>query len=62
METPVEQQKRPFAPTESTADDMVKLVRKLRWMGMDDEAEQLLRELRAKEPADCVLAAPRDTD
>jgi len=42
--------------------ELVKLVRKLRWMGMDKEAEVLENALHRFTPADSVLAAPRETD
>ena len=42
----------------------VKLIRKLRWIGMDDEAAQVRVRLteNATRPADSVIASPRDTD
>jgi len=63
MEMPLEQQ--PDKPAgDSTSNELIKLVRKLRWVGMDEEAERLLRKLKRgnAESADSVLAAPRDTD
>ncbi len=41
-----------------------RLIRKLRWMGMEEEAERAQTELAecGFRPADSVLAAPRDTD
>jgi hypothetical protein len=48
---------------ESGANDLVKRIRKLRWMGMEDEAERLQAELTRKcAAADSVIATPRDTD
>lgn len=47
-----------------TSNEIVRLVRKLRWVGMEEEAEQLLKELEQR-PAmavDTVLASPRETD
>ncbi len=47
-----------------TADEAVRLIRKLRWIGMDNEAEALQIQLalgRAR-PSDSVLAVPHDTD
>lgn len=44
--------------------DLTVRIRKLRWMGMEDEARALERELKSA-PAietDSVLAAPRNTD
>lgn len=49
--------------TESWANDLVKRIRKLRWMGMEDEAEQLQQELtRRCTDGDTVVATPRETD
>jgi len=48
---------------ESRADDLVKRIRKLRWMGMEREAEELQTELtRRSAAADSVIATPRETD
>ncbi len=44
------------------ADELVRLIRKLRWIGMDRDAEALQDLLETPEAADCVLAAPLDTD
>ncbi len=41
--------------------ELVKRIRKLRWIGMDDEAQTLQRALDPQE-ADSVLAMPCDTD
>ena len=40
----------------------VRMIRKLRWIGSEDEARQLELELRSVRGSDSVLAAPRDTD
>ena len=44
--------------------EWAKLIRKLRWIGMDEEAQKLQRELAEREAAaeDSVVATPRDTD
>jgi hypothetical protein len=60
MQTPIEQQAPPGAAEHTN--DLIKLVRKLRWMGMDAEAAQVEKALREASPADSVLAAPHDTD
>jgi hypothetical protein len=50
-------------PSESKVDDLVKRIRKLRWMGMEEEAQHLQAELtRRCAEADSVIATPRDTD
>jgi hypothetical protein len=43
-------------------DQVVKRIRKLRWIGMEQEAERLRMALGHVTPGDCVLADPRDTD
>ena len=45
-------------------DEQVKLLRKLRWIGADEEAERVVRDLKRHDApaADSVLATPRDTD
>jgi hypothetical protein len=45
-----------------TASQLAKRIRKLRWMGMEDEAKRLQAALDRLEHAECVLATPRDTD
>jgi hypothetical protein len=53
------------AEDESRANDndLVRRIRKLRWMGLEDEAERLQRELtRRCADSDCVIATPRETD
>ena len=42
--------------------ELVKLIRKLRWIGMEREAERLQTVLCRIPAADSVLAAPQDTD
>ena len=44
--------------------ETIKLIRKLRWIGMEDEAQKLERELAEREDAaaDSVVATPRETD
>lgn len=42
--------------------ELVKLVRKLRWIGMEKEATQMQIELRRVHPAASLLAGPFDTD
>ena len=46
------------------SDELVKLIRKLRWAGMEGEAEKMrnLLTLRRVPPADSVVATPRETD
>jgi hypothetical protein len=46
-----------------TANELVKLIRKLRWMGLEREAEKVENQLTLrKAQADSVIAASRETD
>jgi hypothetical protein len=46
------------------ASELVKRIRKLRWIGLDDDADRVQAELNARglPAADSVIAMPRDTD
>jgi hypothetical protein len=45
------------------SNDMIKRIRKLRWIGMEDEAREVQRSLRnISSSRDLVLADPSDTD
>ncbi len=51
------------AEGEGGTNELVKRIRKLRWMGLDEEAERLQHELtRRCADADSVIATPRETD
>ena len=52
------------SPEQKSAAELVKRIRKLRWMGMEDEAHLVQVELasRGLVPAVPVIAIPRDTD
>jgi hypothetical protein len=65
METPLRQQKPLDVSAEQTVStEFVRLIRKLRWMGMEDEAERVQMQLALGRvpPSESVLAVPRDTD
>jgi hypothetical protein len=47
---------------ERTSDEIVKLIRKLRWIGLDAEANALSAKLRGIELGCSTLYMPRDTD
>jgi hypothetical protein len=49
---------------ESTSSELLKLVHKLRWAGMEEEAERLLKKLKHGQtpPKDSVVATPTETD
>ena len=51
------------AAEQRASNNLIRLIRKLRWMGMDDEAKRMQIELMQRAVAeDSVLARPRDTD
>ena len=65
MEKRDDQQRPPESLAEQRASsELVKLVRKTRWMGLEDEAEKMENQLIQREAAaaDSVLAMPSDTD
>ncbi len=69
MEMRSEQQQKPpdtsnTASTLKASNELIKLIRKLRWMGMEEEAKGLQQELtrRHATTADSVLATPAETD
>jgi len=65
MEMLLGQPKPPDVSAEQRAsNELVKLIRKLRWMGKDKEAESAQMQLARCRvpPADGVLAGPHDTD
>jgi hypothetical protein len=42
--------------------EVLHLIRKLRWMGMEEEAEEVQMKLRDTTPAGGVITTPRETD
>ena len=56
------QERRDLSVEEPTGSEVVKRIRKLRWLGLDEEVEQLKVVLRGVDPGDTVLADPGDTD
>jgi len=44
------------------SNDLIKRIRKLRWIGMEDEAREVQGSLRSISSRDLVLAGPCDTD
>jgi hypothetical protein len=56
-------EEQPIVPTdEKVSNDLVKQIRKLRWIGMDGEARFLQIALRHMRAADVVLGVPSETD
>jgi hypothetical protein len=65
VETPLEHQKPPdSSPLHRASNELIKLIRKLRWMGREQEAQGLQQELtrRGATAGDSVLATPHETD
>jgi len=52
----------PLSADEQVSRDLVNRIRKLRWMGMQQEAEELQLTLCRVPHSDCVIVVPRDTD
>jgi hypothetical protein len=57
-------QHKPADGEHRTSNELVKLIRKLRWMGLEQEAEKVENQLSSRkvEAADSVIAASRETD
>jgi hypothetical protein len=55
METPTKQ-----APPASS--EIAKLIRKLRWVGLEEKAEQLEKELEQRAVTDTVVSIQNETD
>jgi len=64
MEMPLEQEPPDGSTGEGSSNELIKLVRKLRWVGMEEEADRLLKKLKRGHAAtaESVLATPRETD
>ena len=54
----LEQQKHPDLSARQHANELIRLIRKLRWMGMEEDAERVC----GAQPTDSVLVASRETD
>jgi hypothetical protein len=58
-----EHQKPPDGSARQQADKLIRQIRKLRWMGMEEDAKKVQAEVaQCGEPAESVLAASRETD
>ena len=64
METPRKQKLSDTSARQRPSNELVKLIRKLRWLGMEEEAQGLQKELerRRATAADSVLATVAETD
>lgn len=56
------QERPPAAAEERASHELVMRILKLRWMGMENEAEQIEAALRRVEPSCTLIAGPFDTD
>ena len=52
----------PAKLTPAASSERVKLIRKLRWVGLEEKAEQLEKELEQQPATDTVLATQSETD
>ena len=65
MDTHLDQTKAPIVtPEQRASNELIKLITKLRWMGLDEEADCIERTLlsRSVEAGHSVLAEPQETD
>jgi hypothetical protein len=64
METPGKRQPSDTSARQRASNELVTLIRKLRWLGMEEEAQGLQNELerRCAMAADSVLATAAETD
>jgi hypothetical protein len=64
MAMPLEQQAPDASAVHKASNELVKLIRKLRWIGLDEKAQGLESELarRRTTAADSVLATTAETD
>jgi hypothetical protein len=51
-----------FAARQVEVDELKHLIHKLRWMGLEQEAETACARLSRLSPATTILAGPHDTD
>jgi len=51
-----------FSTGQVEVDELKHLIRKLRWMGLDQEAETVCARLSRISPAAIILSGPHDTD
>jgi len=47
---------------QQVSSDLAERIRKLRWLGMQREADELQMTLRRVPHTDCVVVMPRETD
>ena len=52
----------PARQTPAASSEIVKLIRKLRWVGLEEKAEQLENELEHQAAIDTVVSTQSETD
>ena len=52
----------PAKQTPAASSEIIKLIRKLRWVGLEEKAEELEKELEQQPATDTVLATQSETD
>lgn len=62
MHAHVEQNSPKLAPPSTKSRELRKLIIKLRWIGMECEAQDLIHMLASVAPAETLMAGPLDTD
>jgi hypothetical protein len=64
MGMPLEDKTPDQPAAESTARELIRLAHKLRWAGMEEEAERLLKKLKQRRSSteDSVVTTPTETD
>jgi len=62
MLQPSDDERKQTAKQADTSEGLKGLIAKLRWAGMDQDAEKLCHELETLAPADCVPPGPVETD
>lgn len=60
--TPTPDGRPDVSPRQQASEEFVKRIRKLRWIGMEEEAERLQIVLQGFPAENCILAEPQDTD
>jgi hypothetical protein len=64
MDVPLERKTPDLPAADSTSSELIKLVHKLRWAGMEEEAERLLKKWKQRQAPteESVVATPTETD
>ena len=52
----------PAKHTPSASSEIIKLIHKLRWVGLEEKAEQLEKKLKQQAAADAVVPIQSETD